>query len=144
MTVDSLAVKEQALAWRRWATGEQKKPPHQLLGFTSDVLALVERLEQAGHEKRLNATIIDGYARRVGELEERLEQAGRENTRLVMHEEAARNSLDDARGYIEVLKGTLERIAAGKRPDGTYNLSREACEQIARAALAIPREEPSE
>lgn len=29
----------------------------------------------------------------------------------------------------------LEKIAAGPRPDGTYNLSREACEQIAKEAL---------
>lgn len=29
----------------------------------------------------------------------------------------------------------LNRIAAPKRPDGTYNLSREACEQIAAKAL---------
>ena len=31
--------------------------------------------------------------------------------RLTMQEEAAHNSLEDARGYIEVLKNTLERIA---------------------------------
>lgn len=29
----------------------------------------------------------------------------------------------------------LYRIASGPRPDGTYNLSREACEQIAKEAL---------
>lgn len=33
------------------------------------------------------------------------------------------------------LEHALEQIAAGKRPDGSYNLSREACEQIARKAL---------
>lgn len=33
------------------------------------------------------------------------------------------------------LQAALERIAAGVRPDGTYNLSRLACEQIAREAL---------
>ena len=32
-------------------------------------------------------------------------------------------------------RAALERIAAPKRPDGTYNLSREACEQIAANAL---------
>lgn len=36
--------------------------------------------------------------------------------------------------YFE-LEDALERIAAEKRPDGTYNLGREACEQIAREAL---------
>ena len=35
----------------------------------------------------------------------------------------------------EELEGVLRRIAAPRRPDGTYNLSREACEQIAREAL---------
>jgi hypothetical protein len=35
----------------------------------------------------------------------------------------------------------LEKIAAGERPDGTYNLSREACEQIARAALSTEQKE---
>jgi hypothetical protein len=27
-------------------------------------------------------------------------------------------------------------VAVGRRPDGTYNLSREACEQLAQEALA--------
>lgn len=32
-------------------------------------------------------------------------------------------------------KEALELVAAPKRPDGTYNRSREACEVLARAAL---------
>ena len=36
--------------------------------------------------------------------------------------------------YFE-LRLALHKIAAPKRPDGTYNLSREACEQIAKEAL---------
>lgn len=32
-------------------------------------------------------------------------------------------------------RAALEQIAASPRPDGTYNLSREACEEIAREAL---------
>jgi hypothetical protein len=35
----------------------------------------------------------------------------------------------------DLMRAALERIAAPKRPDGTYNLGREACEQIARSAL---------
>lgn len=35
------------------------------------------------------------------------------------------------------LRAVLERIAAGVRPDGTYNLSREACEQLAKEALGL-------
>lgn len=34
------------------------------------------------------------------------------------------------------LRAALEQIAAASRPDGTYNLSREVCEQIAREALS--------
>lgn len=33
------------------------------------------------------------------------------------------------------LKAALERVAAPRRTDGTYNLSREACEVLARKAL---------
>lgn len=36
-------------------------------------------------------------------------------------------------------ESALEKIAAGKRPDGTYNLSREACEQIAKEVLSWGR-----
>ena len=32
-------------------------------------------------------------------------------------------------------RAALEQIAASSRPDGTYNLSRQACEQIAKEAL---------
>jgi len=35
----------------------------------------------------------------------------------------------------EVYKSALELISAGVRPDGTYNRSREACEQLANEAL---------
>lgn len=36
----------------------------------------------------------------------------------------------------EKMREALELIAAPKRPDGTYNRDREACEELARAALA--------
>lgn len=39
----------------------------------------------------------------------------------------------------EELEDALRQIAAPKRPDGTYNLSREACEQIARETLQTDR-----
>lgn len=38
-------------------------------------------------------------------------------------------------------EAALEKIAAPRRPDGTYNLGREACEQIARDALVSPHAE---
>jgi hypothetical protein len=43
--------------------------------------------------------------------------------------------IHQARLEIEKLRETLELIARPKRPDGTYNRSREACEQLAREAL---------
>lgn len=51
---------------------------------------------------------------------------------------AARADVDEQSALIarcEELADALSKIAAPKRPDGTYNLSREACEQIAREAL---------
>ena len=36
---------------------------------------------------------------------------------------------------VEELEDAIWQIAAGPRPDGTYNLSREACQQVARKAL---------
>lgn len=36
------------------------------------------------------------------------------------------------------LRGALELIAASRRPDGTYNRCREACEELARDALSQP------
>lgn len=44
-------------------------------------------------------------------------------------------SRDECSPELDRVIAALERIAAPKRPDGTYNLSREACEQIAREAL---------
>lgn len=38
-TLDRLEL--EALGWRRWATGERKNPPHNLLAFTTDVSLLV-------------------------------------------------------------------------------------------------------
>ena len=54
-------------------------------------------------------------------------------------EGCARNTSVDERSALiarcEELEGALMRIATPKRPDDTYNLSREACEQIAKEAL---------
>jgi hypothetical protein len=36
---------------------------------------------------------------------------------------------------LEICKNALELIACGKRPDGTYNRCREACEQLAKETL---------
>lgn len=45
-------------------------------------------------------------------------------------------TIDGWQKEIHRLREALELIAAPKRADGTYNRCREACEQIARAALA--------
>lgn len=58
----------------------------------------------------------------------------RQEVRLVAEQ---RDLIDDEAG---VYLDALLRIAASKRPDGTYNLSREACEQLARDALTKARE----
>lgn len=39
-------------------------------------------------------------------------------------------------GKIGAYESALDLIAMGKRPDGTYNRSREACEQLAKEVLA--------
>jgi chromosome segregation ATPase len=49
--------------------------------------------------------------------------------------ERTRQERDEARRERDRLRKALELIAAPKRADGTYNRCREACEQIARAAL---------
>lgn len=43
---------------------------------------------------------------------------------------------------LDELEAALERIAAPARPDGSYNLSREACGEIARDALGRTSFEP--
>lgn len=56
--------------------------------------------------------------------------------RRVVDEDSAR--LSALRAECGRLRAALEKIAAPVRPDGTYNLSREACEQIAKEALSEP------
>jgi hypothetical protein len=41
------AIRAEALEWRQWATGERKKPPHNLLAFTTDVRTMADELERA-------------------------------------------------------------------------------------------------
>lgn len=43
--------------------------------------------------------------------------------------------VDDLLDQVAKLEEALRAIASPKRPDGTYNLCREACEQIAKEAL---------
>jgi hypothetical protein len=41
----------------------------------------------------------------------------------------------DTTNQLRIARDALYQIAAPKRPDGTYNRSREACEQLARKVL---------
>ncbi len=45
------------------------------------------------------------------------------------------DKLSELRSVLYKYESALELIAAPKRPDGTYNRCREACEQIAKEAL---------
>lgn len=45
------------------------------------------------------------------------------------------SNLEKLEALLEYRTRALERIAVPPRPDGTYNLSREACQQIAQDAL---------
>jgi hypothetical protein len=49
--------------------------------------------------------------------------------------------IDELKAQLAEAREAIELIAAPKRPDGTYNRSREACEQMARAWLTLRGEE---
>jgi hypothetical protein len=42
---------------------------------------------------------------------------------------------EDIKSALMIAVAALNLVAAPKRPDGTYNRGREACEQVARQAL---------
>jgi cell division septum initiation protein DivIVA len=46
-----------------------------------------------------------------------------------------KEELNTSKAEVERLRSALELIAAPKRPDGTYNRCREACETLASKAL---------
>jgi hypothetical protein len=66
---------------------------------------------------------------RMRERQETLDEIGK-------HQLAVKSA---ALARVAKLEQALELIASPKRPDGTYNRSREACEQIAREALCWPK-----
>ena len=89
-------------------------------------IAFLEAAQQAHDEART----VEGF---LEQLEQEATYYG-----LVNPEPAFTTSVDERSALIarcEELEGALMRIATPKRPDGTYNLSREACEQIAKEAL---------
>lgn len=49
----------------------------------------------------------------------------------------AAHELDRQALLLAEAEAVLHTIATPKRPDGTYNLGREACEQLARQALTL-------
>ncbi len=62
-------------------------------------------------------------------------EARRDKGLAVIRAEKAERERDAALADVARMRAALGLIAAPKRPDGTYNRGREACEQIARAAL---------
>jgi hypothetical protein len=84
-----------------------------------------ERLEdEVEYLENRVANLIRERDEVIGEAKARQRQTLRECARA-----------DSAQAKAARYQAALERIATGKRPDGTYNLSREACEQIARVTL---------
>lgn len=83
------------------------------------------KLGGAAHEiQRIESAYLNGLRA------ERARWAGVEAER----DENARDVMR-LQGELAEARGALELIAAPKRPDGTYNRDREACEELARAAL---------
>lgn len=95
------------------------------VGKTAGVRVDPRRIVAALRENDEAHSELNQYEAPAGTLRERIQ--------------SVTGALDKSRtGLIarcEELEGALRRIAAGPRPDGTYNLSREACERIAREAL---------
>lgn len=88
-------------------------------GQTLDSITEVEREALAALEK-LSRRLAREQARKrnaQNEMERTLERVGELQLR------------------VDRLESALERVASPRRPDGSYNLGREACEQIARKAL---------
>ena len=56
------------------------------------------------------------------------------------HRRRGMEATEEIQARIDDLEEALWRIAAPPRQDGTYNISRERCEQIAREALGSPNE----
>lgn len=56
------------------------------------------------------------------------------------HRRRGMEATEELQARIDDLEDALWRIAAPPRQDGTYNISRERCEQIAREALNSPNE----
>lgn len=90
------------------------------------------RIVEALRENEEAHRELDQYDAPSGSLRERIQAVA---SAFVV----GRNARVDERSALiarcEELEGALRQIATPKRPDGTYNLSREACQEIAREAL---------
>lgn len=78
-----------------------------------------------GHAPEPNVASVSDYVRK---LETDLDSAGQELHRLD-------ETIFDLGVKLAKARDVLYQIAAPKRPDGTYNLSREACERLAAKVL---------
>ena len=100
--------------------------------------ALAARVREAESERDERLTQAEGV-----EIERELREAAARVRELEASQALAvkdRNEAEDENvrldGRVRELEGALHQMAAPRRPDGTYNLSREACEQIANEILA--------
>ena len=120
-----------------------------LLGSLTDARAALTAAERERDEFKalweLEAESKTRFAHRWQAAEAALADAQRERDELVLaHEKAGQEfearmrmfrRAEAAEARVETLQAALELVATPRRADGTYNRSREACEQLARAAL---------
>ena len=63
-----------------------------------------------------------------------------ETTPIVRHLAAQDDEIERLRAELAACRAALELIAAPQRSDGSWNRDREACRQVAQAALAAKEE----
>lgn len=104
---------------------------------------LSEIRERLADDVKLMNDKVERWSADRGEIHNRLDNSTDDREYLLseldLHKELLRkqcNRSQDLTQALSIAKGALELVAAPKRRDGTYNRCREACEQLAREALA--------
>jgi hypothetical protein len=134
---DAQAKAEAYAAWATKGYGEEDVYVKEI--YPHDIRASVESAWEAGYAARGEEVASDDRhwceiaKRREGEwVNTQLDNARLDAEVKRLHDKYDHQILVREN---ERLRAALELIAAPKRPDGTYNRSREACEQLAREAL---------
>lgn len=117
----------------------------QILDQEAEVLKLRVQLEVILEGSKYSKALLQ---EECNSLREQLKEAQAENhvlsVQLSRHEwddkevETLKAQLQAERAARAIERAALNLIATPKRADGTYNRSREACEQLARATLTVP------